>query len=243
MRTPSAIMLAALAACGAGLAQAQPADPPKPLWESSASLGLTLTRGNSDTLLFTGDIQTKRKEPQNEYAFGVGGAYGENNKIRNNESLNGFGQWNHLFTDRFYGYLRADGLHDGIADIKYRVTVGPGVGYYFIKAPNTSLSGEVGPGYVFENKGGKTKNYATLRVGERFEQKLSAKARLWQSLDYYPQIDDFKNYFVVGEIGVEAALTAKLSLRTYLQDTYYNKPAPGRKSNDIKLVSGIKYTF
>jgi hypothetical protein len=80
-------------------------------------------------------------------------------------------------------------------------------------------------------------------LAERFEQKLFKKARLWQSFDYYPQVDDFNNYFLAGELGVEAPLTAKLSLRTYLQDTYYNRPAPGRKSNDLKLVSGIKYTF
>ena len=38
-----------------------------------------------------------------------------------------------MFTDRFYGYARVDALHDGIADVEYRVTLSPGVSYYFAK--------------------------------------------------------------------------------------------------------------
>ena len=57
----------------------------------------------------------------------------------------GFGQYNRLFSERAYGYFRVDGLHDGVADIDYRLTVGPGVGYYLIKATNTTFRGEFGP--------------------------------------------------------------------------------------------------
>ena len=35
-------------------------------WESSAAAGLTLTRGNSQTLLFTAGLQTQRKTPTDE---------------------------------------------------------------------------------------------------------------------------------------------------------------------------------
>ena len=56
----------------------------------------------------------------------------------------GFAQYNRLFTERVFGYLRLDGLHDAIADIEYRFTFSPGVGYYFIKNAQTTLSGEAG---------------------------------------------------------------------------------------------------
>ena len=49
-----------------------------------------------------------------------------------------FGQYNHLFTERFFGYFRTDALHDEIADLQYRVTLSPGVGYYFVKQTNTT---------------------------------------------------------------------------------------------------------
>jgi putative salt-induced outer membrane protein YdiY len=103
----------------------------------------------------------------------------------------------------------------------------------------------VGPGVVVERLGNTESTYLTLRVGERFEYKLSDRARLWQSLEYLPQVDRFSNYLVNAEVGIEADLTKdkKLSLRTFLQDSYRNEPAPGRKQNDMKLVSAIAYKF
>ena len=115
-------------------------------WETSAALGLTLTKGNSDTLMFTADALTSRKYTADELSFGVSLSYGEQADVKNNEAAKAFGQWNHLFSDRFYSYVRAEALHDAIADIDYRITLSPGVGYYFIKEERMLLSGEVGPG-------------------------------------------------------------------------------------------------
>ena len=217
---------------------------PPPSWVSSASVGLTLTRGNSDTTLFTVKVLTDRKGPVNELAFGADAAYGANNGVESTESLHGFGQWNHLFSDKFFGYVRAEGLHDGIADIKYRALVGPGAGYYFLKETNTTLAAEAGGSMVFERLGTNDSTYASLRLAERFEHKLAGHgARVWQTLEILPQVDKFSNYIVNAEVGVEASLTKKLSLQTYLDDSYDNQPSPGRLKNDIKLVSGITYKF
>jgi putative salt-induced outer membrane protein YdiY len=214
-----------------------------PGWDTSAGLGFTLTRGNSDTLLFTGNIITGKKTEGHEWAFGADATYGENNSVKNAESLHGFGQYNHLFSERTYGYLRLDGLHDAIADIEYRFTLSPGVGYYFIKEANTKLSGEVGPAFIYEKQGDDTRGYFTLRLAERFDHKLSDRAKIWQSVEILPQVDDIENYIVNAELGVETGLTTKLSLRTYVQDTYDNEPAPGRKKNDLKLVTALAYKF
>lgn len=218
-------------------------------WQSSAAAGLTVTRGNSDTLLGTISIGTGKKWDQNEIDLGADGAYGQTKLDGKNsttaELLHGFGQYNRLFTERWYGYGRVEGLHDGVADIKYRVTLSPGVGYYFIKNKPTQLSAEVGPGFVHQKLGHDEQSYATLRVAEKFNQTLSDRARLWEMAEWLPQVDRFKNYIINAEIGVEADLSSsqKLSLRTYLDDTYNNVPAAGRKKNDLKLVAAVAYKF
>lgn len=217
----------------------------KPKWEKSLAIGLSLTRGNSDTVLFNASALAQRKWTQNELSLGIDGSYGENNKVKSAESVHGFSQYNRLFTERLYGFGRVDGLHDAVADIEYRFIFSPGLGNYFIKNDRMSLSAEVGPGVVVERLGNTESTYLTLRVGERFEYKLSDRARLWQSLEYLPQVDRFSNYLVNAEVGIEADLTKdkKLSLRTFLQDSYRHEPAPGRKQNDMKLVSAIAYKF
>jgi putative salt-induced outer membrane protein YdiY len=218
-------------------------------WQSSAAAGLTLTRGNSDTVLATLSLATGKKWAQNEVSLGADGAYGQTKQDGNNdttaEQLHGFGQYNRLFTERWYGYGRIEGLHDGVADIRYRISLSPGVGYYFIKSKPTQLSAEAGPGYIFQELGDDQQSYATLRLGEKFNQALSDRARLWQTAEWLPQVDDFKNYIINFEIGVEADLSSskKLSLRSFLQDTYNNEPAKGRQKNDAKLVTAIAYKF
>lgn len=202
-----------------------------------------MTRGNSDTLLFSGNVKTEKKDKFNEWAFGVDGSYGENNSVRNNETLHGFGQYNRLFNERLFGYLRVDALHDGIADVDYRVALSPGLGYYVIKEKATTLAVEVGPGMVFERRGNNDDSYATLRVAERFEHKFSDRARMWQTAEWLPDVSEFENYLVNAEIGIAATITKNLELSVVLQDNYVNQPAVGRENNDVKLISGITYKF
>ena len=136
-------------------------------------------------------------------------------------------------------------MHDGVADIDYRLSISPGLGYYFIKNKPTQLSAEAGPGFITQKLGHDYDNYATLRIGEKFNQALSDRAHLWQTAEFLPQIDRFKNYIINFEIGVEADLSAskKFSLKVYLDDTYNNVPAAGRKNNDLKLVAAVAYKF
>lgn len=213
------------------------------LWQTSVSLGFTLTKGNSDTMQAVANWLTTRKWDQNEIRFGADGTYGEDSGKANAQLLHGFVQYNRLFTDRFFGYIRADGYHDRIADIEYRFVLSPGAGYYFIKEERTTLSGEVGPGLVIEKKGDDKDEYLTLRIAERFEQKLWEKARLWQSLEFLPEVTDWSNFIINAEIGVESPLSDALSLRAYIQDTYTSQPAEGREENDIKLVTALAYKF
>jgi putative salt-induced outer membrane protein len=215
----------------------------KPAWESSVSVGLSLTKGNSDTLLTTVAFKTHTKTPTNEFMFGLDGSYGENNSVKNNESLHGVGQYNHLFGERFYGFFNLEGLHDGIADLQYRFTLSPGAGYYFLKETNTTLAGEIGPALIFQRLGGVDTTYASLRLAERFEHKFNDNARVWQKVEFLPQVNKPDNFLINAEIGLEASISKKLSLQVTLQDNFVNQPAPGRKDNDVKLISSLVYKF
>ena len=245
MRVTIVAVVVCLAAAAFGqqaaVTNAPPASPP---WDVSAAAGLTLTRGNSKTLLFTANVLANKKWGQNELNTGIDGVYGENNGIKNAESVHGFGQYNRLFGERAFAYVRLEGLHDAIAAIDYRLSLGPGGGYYFIKNPNAFLRGEVGPGYIYEHDtDGRNRSYASLRIAERGEDKLNEHVKLWEMAEFLPQVDRFGNYILNAEVGVETLMSKHLSLLTYIQDTYHSEPAPGRLKNDVKLVSAVKYKF
>ncbi len=225
-------------------------------WDASIAVGMTLTAGNSETVLSTLAFKAVRKWTNNEVLLGAAGAYGETTTevteangrrrertTKSTANASAYGQYNHLFTDHIYGGGRLDFVHDAIADLKYRTTVSPLAGYYFIKDANTKLAAEFGPSGVFERQGDEDNQYAGLRFGERFEHKFNPKSKVWQSFDYIPQVDRWGNYLLVNEIGAEAALSQQFSLRAVLQDTYDNEPAKGRKKNDIKLITSLVYKF
>ena len=185
------------------------------------------------------------QNPADQRVLAVPHHAGATESTVNANYAHGFAQYNRLFSDRIYAFARVEARHDDLADLAYRVALSPGAGYYLIKKTNMDLCFEAGPGYVFEKLGSVENDYATLRAGEKFHYALSDRARLWQTLEWQPQVDKFNNYVANAEIGLEADLTKdkKFALRTFLQDTYANEPAPGREKNDVKLVTSVAYKF
>jgi len=234
-------------AAAVGFAEDKPAE--KEGWKGDVFLGATLSRGNSDTFLGNLTLDAKRKWPKDELAFGASAGYGESevdgDTQKNTEYLRGFGQYNRLFTEKFYGGLRVDGEYDAIAGVDYRAKISPIAGYYFIKKPKTTLSGELGPSFVFENlKSEPADSYVGFRVGERFEHKLTDTTRIWQSFEYIPQVERWsEKYLLNAEAGIDAAITKKASLSLVLQDNFNSEPSTGRKQNDFRLIAGLRYKF
>lgn len=228
---------------------------PKYPWSSSLTAGLTLTRGNSHSIQYYGGLETDKKTPRNEYSLGASGAYGSQDSKESVNTYGAFGQWNHLFTDKFYSYIRVEGRRDLVADVDYRFTIGPGAGYYLIKETNTTLSVEAGGGVQFQRIGDtymvgtntvhtyKDESFATIRFAQKFEHKFNDHARIWENVEFLPQVDQFDNYIVNAELGVETVLTKAISLKTFMVDNYASQPASGRLKNDFRLVSALSYKF
>jgi putative salt-induced outer membrane protein YdiY len=217
-------------------------------WHGNVAFGLSLARGNSDTFLMNASALAAREWNQNELKFGADGQYGLNNWGQSNQtqsadSVHGFADYKRLITDRFYGDLNVDGTHDDLADLRYRLIVGPAIGYYFIKSDATKVNGEIGPSFIYEKLGSNTLSYVTMRVSEHAEHSFNKGCKVWEQVDYLPQVDDFNNYLVNTEVGAEAALNTRLSLRIVAKDQFNSMPAAGRKENDITLVSAVVFKY
>jgi putative salt-induced outer membrane protein YdiY len=217
---------------------------PPVTWSDTATLGLTVTAGNVDSVLTTGKISSERKSPHDDLILGADGAYGQVSGVQSVNSVHGAAQENHTFIDdTWYGYVREDALHDEIANVQYRSTSGAGAGYYFIKNQVTTLSSEAGPSFETEKLDNQVNNYPGARIAENFEHKIDGHARVWENVEFLPPLTFPDAFLINAEVGVETPLTKTLSLQTYLQDNYANVPAPGYKPNDLKLVSGLVLKF
>lgn len=238
--------------------EAKPADmekPPQYPWKSSLTAGLTLTQGNSHSLMYYGAIDSTKKTPDNEFSLGASGAYGSQDSEESVNTYGGYSQWNHLFTERFYDYIRLEARRDLVANVDYRITLGPGLGYYLVKNTNTTLSVESGAGIEFQRIGQKTtvgtntvnsydnEYFATARFAEKFEHKVNDHLRIWQSVELLPQVDEFDNYTLRFELGLETGFTKTMSLKTFVVDNFASQPADGRQKNDFRMVSALSYKF
>jgi putative salt-induced outer membrane protein YdiY len=232
-------------------AGAQTAASPATNWQNTATLGVTLARGNTDTTLVSLALDSTKKWAHSDLHLYADDFYGDtrlpgaSSSTTTADAEHGFAQYNQDFTAHFYGYGRLEGMHDGIADIQYRMTLATGVGYYFIKNKTADLSLEGGPGYIAEKLDDQSTSYATLRIAEKFHYRISEHAKAWETIEFLPQVDNFNNYIVNAEAGIEAGLNQgnKLALRTVIDDSYDNVPAPHRLKNDLKLIAGITYKF
>jgi putative salt-induced outer membrane protein len=221
----------------------------KEAWHGDLAFGLSLAKGNANTLLVNGEAKAVKLWSDNALALGADGQYGLNdwgksNETKNADNIHGFTEYKRLFTDRFYGSARIDGYHDDIAELHYRVIVGPAAGYYFIKSDRTKFSGEVGPSFIEQRQGSENDNgYVVLRVSERDEYAVSKTAKVWEQVDFMPEVDKLGTYLINAEAGAEAAINTRLSLRIVAKDMFNSEPAANRLRNDITLVSSVVYKY
>ena len=219
--------------------------------------GLTLTDGNSETLAANVGLKTEgERAGLGSVLAGAEFNYGESTvqtktvdeagvetvaekdeKTVENAKL--FANVKKTLSPRTFLSLDGTAAYDDVADIDYRATLGPGLGAYLVKNDQRELTLEAGPAYLWEKVGGARNDYLALRFAERYVCQALKNAKLVQSLEYLPEAEDFDNYLLVGEIGVEAAMSDRLSLRVVLQDKYDNTPAEGKERNDLSLIAGL----
>lgn len=224
---------------------------------TTLNAGLTLTDGNSETLAANVGLKTEgEKEGLGSLLAGAEFNYGESavetettdeagaatlaeRDEKTVENAKIFANVKKTLSPRTFASVDGSALYDDVADVDYRATLGPGLGVYLLKSEKRELTLEAGPAYVWEEVGGASDDYLALRFAERYVCQALENAKLVQSLEYLPEAEDFDNYLLVGEVGVEAAMSEHLNLRVVLQDKYDNTPAAGKDRNDISLIAGV----
>ena len=244
------IVVAGLVALGLQAQEAAPAG--ASTFEKSLALGVNLTDGNSETMMANGSLLLAgEKDRLGSFKAGMEGNYGENTtrtvvdgvEVEEDETTVSnakiFGNVKKTLSPRTYVYLDGSVLNDDIAEIDYRATVGPGLGLYLVKSDSQALSVEGGLAYVWEEVSDVENDYLALRLAESFEYKFAERSKIWQSIVYMPEAEDFDNYLITAEVGVEAPLQGKLNLRVVLQDKYDSQPGEGLEKNDLVLIAGV----
>ncbi len=239
---------------------ADPPPPPENVWFGGVNVGLNMTSGNSETLTTNLSFLAEWRSKLNEFKFGIEGNYGEaevekdDGRFVNETTVqNGrvFSDYKRLFHEKMYAYLGLEANHDRIADLDYRFLAGPGFGYFFVKTSEMSWGADIGATYIrteydYDEEDlseEKDPDTIALKVTERLEWKLGKTSRIWKGIEYLPSFEDFSIYLLNAELGVEAGLSDRFTIRLVAQDKYNSDPKDDNEHNDLILTAGVGYKF
>jgi len=216
-------------------------------WQTTLALGGTKNGGNSETVVGNASIRAENVSDTQEIRLGAEGTYGESEVTRDGDTVtettaqkaNAYANGKYVFENKAYVYMDTTLDHDDLADLSYRWLLGPGVGFFVYDTEAAKVGVETGLSYLFQKLGGENENYGVLRLAERYDQKLSESAKIWQTIEYMPRVDDTENYLINAEVGIDAAINSTLSLQLVFQDNYNNRPAPDKKNNDYSIITAI----
>ena len=221
--------------------------------EASANLGLNVTSGNSEAL--TLHLGGRLAEQKKDYAWHLTaeGNYGTaeqetiigddvfTDKEKTIQNAKGVA---HLRRQYEVNYAYTDNVlfHDDRAGLDARLILGVGVGRQVLDRDALKLGLEMGGSYVAEYYAiDDDDGYVAVRLASRHEHRLSETARWWTRAEYLPRIDDWDQYLIDAEIGIEAAINSHMSMRFVLQDNYNSRPATGTERNDLALIGAVNF--
>lgn len=213
-------------------------------WSQSLSLGLNLSRGNTENTQFNTRYDAKRKRDHDVLTLKAAANFGEDDVQKNTDNYILEAQYNRNITKRFFWLVNSSYEVDNIADLDYRFLLTPGLGYKVIAKEGHTWDIEAGLGYRSEQYDTQSaEDSIAYRFAEKWDYKLSKTSGLWHSAEISGDVDEGENFVVKAVLGIQSKVAGNLSLKSYVENKYNNEPANNNKKNDITFNTVLVYSF
>jgi putative salt-induced outer membrane protein YdiY len=176
------------------------AEAAKGRWELTIEAGLNYEEGNSERFGARGRIEARRIWPRDLLKLFIAGDYAEEYKIRSTSEAMAGAYFEHMFTERVFGYARTEFEYDEFENLDLRASVGGGAGYYWIKKPEHELKTRAGLGYLHESfMDGYTRDSAEAELGLDYRLDVTPWMQFVHGMTYYPTFDGIDDYRLVSD--------------------------------------------
>ena len=244
-------LLAGLAAAGA---QAQ--DKADGLWRGSGGAALSASSGNTsssslqlaaDLARATADDRVTLAATANRAQSRVAGV-----KTTSADKWAAAGQYDRNLSPQLFAFGRLGLEADQLVGLSLRSVVTTGLGYKLIKTEQTTFELLGGLGYTTDRydsartiagETARTFSRASVYLAEASSHQLSPTVAFKQRLDLYPGVSGDKAVLAKFSAGLNVAMSDAMSLTVGLTHAYNSKPAPGTRSGDTGLFTGINVKF
>lgn len=225
----------------AGSAGAQ--DKPRPR-EFSTDIGFLSTSGNTDVTAFNLGERLVLRAGRWEHRQQFGSVYGAKDGKQTSNLLFVNARSDYLFAPKLgvFAYVGFD--RDQFAGIARRFEEALGLSWRIVASDIDRLTFEAG--YAQNQQRGidsVTTNFTSLRTMSSYTHQFSKDAKVYQSVEYLPDLDQSANYRVNSETGLTAPLSAHLNIKISYVVRFDNVPEPTKVKSDRILTSGLQFNW
>ena len=227
-----------------GLAQTPP--PPPPGWAGSASAGLAMTQGNSDTSTVNAAFELKHDGggPMVFKSYGLL-VWSRAEETVTSDRLSLDGRVERKLSTRTSLFGQTQYLRDKFKSIEHLFAPTVGISQLLLKDDRTEFGVDAGVGVVFEqNPGLEMQKDGAVTAGQQFTRKLTSTTELKEKIAALWKMDDFGDALYAFGAGLAVSISTRTQLKVEFLDTYKAEPPlPGVEKNDIAVLLSFVYKF
>jgi putative salt-induced outer membrane protein len=233
-------------------------------WNGAATVGFSLTRGNSQTENLSLAFNAARATKDDKLSLYTNAVYGTNQLATPSTTANtenGGIRYDRNINPRAFGFVSADFSSNALQDLNLRSVGSVGFGYHAVKSERTVLDFLAGGNFTDENytetvmvaATGTTPaysystklihNFGALTLGEELTHKLGKTTVLTEKLYFYPDLTETGEYRGTFDLGLATKISKWLGWQNHFSDIYVSNPPEGTKQNDVVLTTGLNFSF
>ena len=228
------------------LAYAQTPPPPPPGWAGSASAGVALTQGNSDTSTVNAAFELKH-DAGGPMVFKSNGlvVWSKAEETVTSDRLSLDGRLERKLSARTSLFGQTQYLRDKFKSIEHLFAPTVGLSQALVKNARTELGVDAGVGVVFEqNPGLEMQKDGAVTAGQQLSHKLTSTTELKEKIAALWKMDDFGDALYAFGVGLAASISTRTQMKVEFLDTYKAEPPlPGVEKNDIAVLLSFVYKF
>ena len=235
------------AALGAGLALAAGSAWGQEEREASASLGVAINSGNTESQRYDFVLDYLERSDRHRYAALVELARGEDadgeEDVNNSRAQLNY-DW--FFHGPWYANGNLSWRQDRMRDLRQRWVTGAGLGYQLFDDERTRLSVEAGPSYISEETlGGERSREGAARWALDFRHYLGAErgVRFFHRHELVALLDDTDDWFITTRTGLRMPVMNSLSASIQLNYDYDNEVGDELENYDATTTVQLTYEW
>lgn len=228
-------------------------------WSALLDTGLSLTRGNSESLTYNLNGKAARVTDRDKISVYTTAIYATSTingvSAATANAIRGGVRGDLNVSDKFFVFGFTDQEFDQFQDLDLRSVFGGGGGYHAFKTKNTTFDIFGGGSYDADFFGAiaatattpatpaVTRKIGEAVTGETFDTKLNNRTTITQQFSFYPDLSNTGQYRFQFDTTAATKLKNWLSWQVTYSDRFLSDPLPGFKKNDLLLSTGFRFTF